>query len=247
MATRMLRISGPGLMWVLLLALLLGGCAGAVPAATPSPTPTPAELVTRAGRTTQAAQSISFTIELAGRPVYSDGTRLFAIRSIDGAIRRPDGALATLKVRAAVGVAEIRTVSLAGQQYFTNPVTRQWQCLPAGAAFDPGVLFDSQRGIGVLLEQGIDQPSLVGIEQIDGRATQHLRGSLAPERLRDISAGLIGAGPVAIDVWADIETGRIARIVLVDTATDPAEPTTWTLTLGGYDQPVDVRAPANCS
>jgi lipoprotein LprG len=229
-----------------LLGWALASCSGGVAAPTPSPTPTPADLVARAGSATQASKSLHFAIELTGKPVYSDAAHLFAIRSITGDIQRPDGALAALKVRGALGVAEIRTASVGGQQYFTNPVTRQWQCLAPGTAFDPGVLFDAKQGIGVLLEQGIEGPALAGVESIDGRPFDRLRGTLPADRLQSISAGLLGAGPVAIELWADQEHGRISKIVLVDTATDAAEPTTWTMLISDYDKPVDVRAPAEC-
>ncbi len=226
--------------------LMLSGCGGIGPQPTPVPTPTPAEYIARAGQATQTAKSLHFTIELSGKPVQMDTTGLFSIRSIIGDILRPDGALAILKVRSAIGVAEIRTVSLAGKQYITNPVTRQWQCLAAGAAFDPSVLFDSQRGIAAIFQQGVDQPILVGLEEIEGRPTHHLHGSIAAEQLRTMSAGLLGAGPVALDVWADGRTSQIAKMILVDSATDPQDPSTWTITFTDYDKQVDVRAPAEC-
>jgi lipoprotein LprG len=231
---------------LLVVATLLSACAGGAPAATPQPTPTPAELVARSGQAIQASQSFQFAIELTGKSVYTDSSRLFALRSMSGGVKRPDGAIAALKVRGAIGVAEIRTVSLAGKQYFTNPITRNWQCLEPGAAFDPSVLFDPQRGVGALLEQGVEQPELVGEEQLDGQPVLHLRGMLAAERLQAISVGLLGAGPVAIDLWANQATSRPIKLVLVDTATDPQEPSTWTMMLTGYDQEVDVRAPAEC-
>jgi lipoprotein LprG len=231
---------------ILLVAALLSACAGGFGGATPAPTPTPAALIARAGEATAGVRSLRFTIDLTGAPVYSDGSRLFAVRTITGDIQRPDGALATLKVRGAIGVAEFKTVSLAGKQYFTNPLTRQWQCLPPGAAFDPSVLFDPQRGIGAILQEGIEQPALIGQEQVEGRATNHLRGIIAGARLQPISTGLLGAGPVTIDLWADAESGRLAKLLLVDAATSAESPSTWTILFSAYDTPVDIRAPLDC-
>lgn len=230
----------------LLLLLLLTSCNGLNSGPAIEATPTPAEYIARAGEATQAAQSFSFAIELSGKSVYSDAAGLFAISSITGSVKRPDGALAILKVKSAIGIAEIRTVSLSGKQYFTNPITRQWQCLAPGTAFDPAVLFDSQRGIGALFQQGVEQPVWVGQETIDGRVINHLRGTITPERLRPVSGNLLGAGPVALDLWADARTSRVVKIVLVDTNTDPANPTTWTMTINEYDAPVEIRAPVEC-
>jgi lipoprotein LprG len=225
--------------------LVLASCGGGL-GATPTATPTPAEISAQIGRATQASNSLQFQIDLTGKPVYSDSSRLFAINSITGAIQQPDGALAALSVKSALGVAEIRTVSLAGKQYFTNPVTRQWQCLAPGSAFDPAVLFDPSRGIGALFQQGVEQIELVGTETLDGHQVYHLRGSLPPDRTQPISGGLLGAGPVRAELWADTDTARARKLVLVDTVTDAEQPTTWTMTFGQYDQPVEVKAPVTC-
>jgi lipoprotein LprG len=237
--------------WNVLLAIsflffCVAGCSSAAPAPTPLPTPTPAELLAQAGQATQAAPSLRFTIELSGRPVPTDPSGLFTIREITGDLKRPDGALAILKVRSAIGIAEIRTVSLAGKQYLTNPITRQWECLAPGVAFDPSVLFDPQRGLGALFQQEIGQPRLVGLEVLEGVQVIHLRGVLAAERLQAISVGLLGAGPVAFDLWAESNSKRIVQIVLVDSQTDPEDPSTWTIRFSEYEKAIDLRAPVAC-
>lgn len=233
---------------VLLLAILLAGCGGgsSEPTVVPSPTPTPAEIGAQIGRATQASPSLHYEIILSGKSVYTDNTRLFAINSITGDLKRPDSTLSILQVKGALGVAEIRTVTHEGKQYFTNPITRQWGCLTPGTAFDPAVLFDPTKGIEYLLQQGFENVSFVGIEDLDGRKVYHLRGSLPAALVQPISYGLLGAGPVALDLWADVETSRAAKIVLVDTESDPEQPTTWTMTFSEYEKTVDVRAPVEC-
>lgn len=229
------------------LAVLLTACGSpAEPTPVPTPTPTPRELSAAIGRATQAAQSVHFAVALSGRPVPIDATGLTVLNSMEGDLRRPDGVLAVLNVTIGGGVAEIRTVSLAGQQYITNPITRQWQCLAPGAAFDPAVLFAPDRGIEFLLQEGFSDVALVGVEELGGRPSYHLRGSMPAEALQAISLNLLGAGPVAVDLWADQESMRAARLVLVDSATDPASPTTWTIDFSDYDKAVDVRAPVQC-
>ena len=104
----------------LVVALIITGCGGAAPVVTPTPTPTPAEISARAGQATGAAQSLAFSITITGQPVYTDPSRVFVITAIDGALRRPDGVLATLKLRSAAGLAEVRTVSLQGNS--TPPI-----------------------------------------------------------------------------------------------------------------------------
>ncbi len=230
---------------VIVLAGLLAACSGAAPP-TPAPTLTPRELSAQIGRATQAAQSVHFTIALTGKPVLADAGGVFTLNRMEGDLKRPDSVLAILSVSASGGVAEIRTVALAGKQYMTNPITRTWGCLVPGSSFNPAILFDSQQGVEHLLQEGFDSVSLVSSEDLDGTPNYHLRGSIAGAKLQPISMGLLGAGPVAVDLWADMETMRASKLVLVDTASDAAQPSTWTITFSDYGKPVDVRAPAEC-
>jgi lipoprotein LprG len=225
--------------------LLLAACTPGGPVATPTPTPTPAELAASIGRATAQATSLGFDVTVAGPPVYTDSSRLFALTAMDGAVKRPDGVLATLKLQSAAGLTEVRTVSTGGRQYLTNPLTRAWQCVEPGQLFDPATLFEPGQGFEALLQDGLQNVTLVGEEQLGGRANIHLRGTLDAARLQAISGGLLGAGPVQTDVWADKQTLRASRLTLVDTPAG-GEPVTWTLTFDGYDEPVDVRAPIEC-
>jgi lipoprotein LprG len=235
--------------------LILSACDMGVPTAVPTPTivptptPTPAQLSAQIGQATQASQSFHFEIALSGKPVFADASNLFAISSIVGDLRRPDGVLATLKVSSGGGVNEIKSVSLAGKQYITNPITLAWQCLPPGNVFDPAILFDPTKGFEYLFQQQYKNVALIGSEEIAGKPNVHLRGTLPGQALRDISGGLLGAGDVKADLWADAASKRISKLVLVDNATDAASPTTWTIIFSDYEKAVDVRAPpgATCS
>jgi hypothetical protein len=118
-------------------------------------------------------------------------------------------------------------------------------CKPV-STFDPAVLFAPDIGIESLLANNFADVTLVGIEDLNGRPHYHLRGTLPAESLRAISLNLLGAGPVATDLWADQETLRASRVILVDTATDATNPSTWTLEFSEYDKAVDVREPVQC-
>jgi lipoprotein LprG len=219
------------------------------PTAAPTPTPTPAELSAQIGQATQASPSFHFDIALSGKPVLVDSSLPFAISSIVGDLKRPDGVLATLKASSGSGVNEIKSVSLAGKQYITNPITLAWQCLPPGTAFDAAILFDPSKGFEHLLQRQYRDVALLGNEELAGKPSYHLRGTLAGQALREISGGLLGAGDVKADLWADAATKRASQLVLVDGATDAANPTTWTIVFSDYEKALDVRAPpgATCT
>jgi lipoprotein LprG len=230
--------------------LLLAGCGalGGTPA-TPTATPSPQELVAQISAATQAADTFTFTMDFAGAPVYADpDSRLFALVSVEGQLRRPDAARASIRVRNVGAVAEIRLVSLEGQLYATNPLTREWNCFPPGALFDPVVLFDPERGVDYLISEEFEDITLEGIAELDDSSEPHyhLSGTIAGPPLREISYGLVGAGDVEVDVWAEVDTQQVRRIVLLDSASDPQNPTTWTMDITGYDEEVDIRAPIEC-
>jgi lipoprotein LprG len=237
-------------LYLALIVMLLAACGGqpAEPTAVPTPTPTPRELSIQIADATRAAPSFHFDVELAGAPVYADPNQIFTLLTMAGDLQRPDGVLASLRVSSVGGVVELRTVSLAGTQYLTNPITRQWQCVPPDFTFNPAVLFDPERGVEALIREGFENVSLVGLEELEGRPHYHLRGTFDGELLLPISAYLLGNGPVEADIWADIETRRAGQVVLVDTGTgsDEDEPSTWTLTFSEYGKEVDVRAPTEC-
>jgi lipoprotein LprG len=237
--------------------LLLGACdfggvsvaptAIPTPTVVPTPTPTPAEISAQIGQATQASPSFHFEIGLSGKPVLVDASLPFAVSSIVGDLKRPDGVLATLKFGADSGVSEVKSVSLAGKQYITNPITLAWQCLPPGTTFDPAILFDPAKGFEYLLQRQFQDVALIGTEELAGKPNYHLRGTLPGPALREISGGLLGAGAVKADLWADTATKRASQLVLVDSATDAANPTTWTITFSDYEKAVDVRDPPGAS
>jgi lipoprotein LprG len=241
---------------LLLICLLLAACdMGGQPAATPTPAPTPtptpaptptptaAQLSAQIGQAMLGVQSFRFVISASGKAISTDETGTFTILSVEGDLRRPADVLATVKVRGGGSLIDIHTIALAGKQYVTNPITRQWQCAPVGSLFNPAVLFDPANGIEHLLQSEFKDVVLVGSEDIDGQPNLHLSGTLAGPPLMNISANSIGHGTVQGDLWADAATLRITKIVLVDPATDAANPTTLTLTFSDYDKAVDVRQP----
>jgi lipoprotein LprG len=216
------------------------------PLPTATPQLDPKAIATGIGEATAATKTVNFSITLSGKAVYSDPNQTFVLLSVEGALERPDGILARLKVRSSGSVIEVRTVSLAGTQYFTNPINREWLCAAPGDLFDPAVLFDEKIGVVSLIRDRFENVSLVGIEDLGGRPHYRLRGTFPGEALRTISYNSLGAGPVQAEVWADQQTLRATQLLFVDTDTDPERPSTWQMNFRDYDQPVDIRAPISC-
>jgi lipoprotein LprG len=231
----------------LLVGIILVGCGGqSGPALTPTPTLTPREISAGVGQAMLASDSIHFAINLSGAPVATDAAGLFTLVSLEGDLRRPDGVLAILNLASGSAIVQVRTVSLDGRQYATNPLTRDWMCMDPGTNLDPAALFAPESGVEYLLETAFNDVTLVGTESIDGREHYHLRGTMDGNDLQTLAQGLIGSGPVAVELWADLATLRATRLVLVDTTGASADPSTWTIEFSDYDKAVDIRAPVDC-
>ena len=148
-----------------------------------------------------------------------------------------------LKVIVAVAAAELDMIALGNEQYLTNVLTRQWETLPAKFGFNPAIMFDPQVGLEQLLKAGLDNPHWIGVEAIDGKNLFHVQGSISGERLQGMSGGLIGKGPVDVDLWIEPDTYLPRQAVIVDKDSDPEKPTTWTMTFSSYGKEVHITAP----
>lgn len=226
----------------LIIWLFIAGCGGGTEAI---PTPTPRELANRIADATNLTERVQFNIDLQGTPVFADPNGTFQVLSVDGAMARPDRARSTIKVRTPLAIADLRLVSIAGQSYVTNPLTRQWQCITPGEVFDPIVLLDEQQGVTALLRESLDDVRLVGMETLTpgGPQQYHLQGSIPGEALYEMSYGLLGHGAITVDMWADADTLLVTRLVMVDTGTSADAPSTWTIDFHDYDVDVEIRPP----
>jgi lipoprotein LprG len=217
--------------------LLLTACGASVPQIPP------AEVITRAGDAMLQAPSFHFKIDLNGKPVMLNQVTQLSLRSAEGDFARPDKMGVHLKVLLAVAAAELDMIALGNEQYLTNVLTKQWEVLPPEFGFNPAIMFDPQVGLEQLLKAGLDNAQWIGTETVDGKNLFHVQGSISGERLQGMSSGLIGKGPVAVDLWIEPDTYLPRQAVIVDKDSDPKKPTTWTMTFSSYGKDVNITAP----
>ena len=115
--------------------------------------------------------------------------------------------------------------------------------LPPEFGFNPAIMFDPQVGLEQLLKAGLDNAQWIGAETVDGKSLFHVQGSISGERLQGMSSGLIGKGPVAVDLWIEPDTYLPRKAVIVDKGSDPEKPTTWTMTFSSYGKDVNIPVP----
>jgi hypothetical protein len=206
-------------------AALLAGCSVFQPAPTPTPTPTLSaqEIASRSAGRMLAVQSLHFTIELTGALDYIDSPPTIALKSVDGDLVRPD---------------KFQT-----DTYVTNPINQRWEKLPPewGWYIDPTLLFHPEYGVPAVLPTiPLDK---VGVEEVDGRLYYHLNATTQGDYIAWWTLGMIPEGAVVVDAWIDTETFILRRVTLVETASDPDDPTVWHIELSAIDEPVAIEPP----
>lgn len=196
----------------------------------------------RAAENMAALKSLHFAVDLTGRLTYIDPGRVLALKRAEGDISAPDRVKAVVRTRTFGNTTEISVVAVGRDQYARNPVSGQWETLPPEyGAFDIGALFNREVGIAGLLRDGTFD--LAGQEAIEQRAHYLLTTTTPGQNLAPMTSGMITEGKVEAKLWIDGETFVVSQIQLVETETDPDEPTTWQIKLSAFDQPVDITPP----
>jgi len=223
----------------------LTGCAALQPAPTPTPTPTLSarDIAARSAERMLAVQSLHFSIRLTGALDYIDSPPTTALKEVEGDLVRPDRLRALVKVSSFGVVTQVGLIRYQADTYVTNPINQRWEKLPPewGWYIDPTLPFHPEFGVPAILPT--IELSKVGVEELEGRPHYHLNATTEGDYLAWWTLGMIPEGPVVVDVWVDAETFLLRRVMLVETASDPKDPTVWHIELSAFDQPVEIEPP----
>jgi len=132
---------------------------------------------------------------------------------------------------------------LGNEQYVTDVLTKKWEVLPPQFGFNPAIMFDPKVGLEQVLKGGVDNAQLVGVESIDGINAYRIKGSLDGARVQGMSGGLLSKGRMDVELWAEGSTFLPRKAILIDTGSDPKNPSTWTLSFSSFGKTVDITAP----
>jgi lipoprotein LprG len=219
-------------------ALLAAGCASDSGGGTTLP-PDAATILDAAATAMGAVDTVRFTIERTGAPVYIDDSDLLAFVSAEGRYATPGSAEAVVTIDAGGVTTQIGAVAIEGETWLSNPITGAWEPAPIGYTFDPATLFDPAVGWRPLLAGGLTGVTLVGEGTEDGR--YHLQGTADQERVAVITAGMVSGQSPLLDLWVDATTGEV---------TDVSFPTSyrgdlsdWTLAFFDYGADVEITPP----
>ena len=121
--------------------------------------------------------------------------------------------------------------------FASDPLSGVFEKQAAAPGFDPGALLRTE--VSSLLRSDLRGITLVGTEKIGTADAYHLRGEADGAKLRALTGGVIVPGVHTVDLWMDVGTSQIARLV----DTEPGSPSGWRLDLSGHDKPVEIKTP----
>ncbi len=227
----------------LLLPLLLAACGGDDPEPTPTISLTPQEITGRSAQVMLAVNSLHFLIEREGAIAYLDEGEVMGFKRAEGDFGKPDQVRTKIRVVTDVTPFDVYFIALGEEQYVTDPISGSWRQIPPEWGFNPAIIFNPQIGILKLLQEGLENLALVGSEKLDGLSHYRLSAQVNPERLRNMTAGLIGQGQIRVEIWIGMDDFYLRQAYLVEPETDPQDPTTWGFHFSAFDEPVDIQPP----
>ena len=226
---------------LLLICLTLVACKQPAPETLP-----PDEIVSRSVERMTNLDSFHFVIDRSGAPAYLDTAETLSFSRAEGDFVAPDRATADIRVIVPGLVAEVSIVGIGDSYWETNLLSGQWQELPAGAGFNPAVLFDPVIGFQPVLESDLSDLHLVGIEELEelpGQKLYYLTGRMAGEHIYSMSYEMIGPQAMDVKLWIAPETFELYRAIITEPTADPADPSIWQLDFWDFNTPVTIEPP----
>lgn len=224
---------------VIAVLLLFSGCGGEDLGGEKLPTDAP-ELGAAAAEAMGAVESVHFTLERTGAPVFIDAAESMSLNGLEGRFSAPGSADALLgiTVNESLGT-QIGAVAIDEEVWLSNPVTGEFETLPPGFDIDPSLFFDPEDGWRPLLE-GLTDLTFVAEEDRDG-TRYHLTGTAPAAEMQSITAGLVRGQDVELDIWLHPVSALVTAIEF-ETEFDGAI-SAWVLALDQYGESFTITDP----
>lgn len=222
------------------LTLMTAACSSTEATTTTAP-PTTTELLEASAATMGSVETVQFSIERGGEPVYIDTQGFLEFLSATGRYAAPGAAEALVTVSALGLSTEVGAVVIEGDTWLTNPITGTWEPTPPGYTFDPATLFDPQIGFRAMLQEGIPTVVDLGDEVVDETTLRHVQFTASGERVEVVTAGMVRGADVTIDAWIEPTLGELRRVKFPTTI--GATPTEWDLTFFDYGADITITPP----
>ncbi|MEM8706458.1 MAG: LppX_LprAFG lipoprotein [Actinomycetota bacterium] len=194
-------------------------------------------LVDTAAAAMAEVTSVRFVVERSGDPAYIDTVESIELDAVVGRFSAPSDAdaIVTVTVDGSL-VTELGAVALGSDIWLSNPITGEFEPLPPSYDIDPSRFFDPTGGW---------QPLLAGLTQrtlVDDGEHYVVRGVAPETELRRVTAGLVRASDVEVELWLDPHTALVDRVEF--SVTDSRYGTSdWRIDLSDYGAPFTITAP----
>ncbi len=220
-------------------AVALAGCGGE-DLGGPKLATEPVGLLARSADAMGDVTSVRFTLTRTGAPVYVDAAQSTALDALEGRFAEPNSADALLDVTVTGDLrTKIGAVAIGEEVWMSNPVTGEFETLPANYDIDPSLFFDPEDGWQPLLESLTD-PAFVGEEDRDG-TKYRLRATAPAASMQAVTAGLVRGQDVELDLWLHPVTALVTDVEF-STSFDGAD-TFWVLGLADYGETFTISDP----
>jgi hypothetical protein len=186
--------------------------------------------------------SVEFRLQREGAPIFIDEFRRIALDSLRGQFTVPTRAQAELEVTVNDNLAtRLGAVAVDDEVWISNPVTGDFETLPAGYDIDPSKFFDPENGWRPLLSALADV-TLIGVDDRGGDRYQ-VRGTAPAAQVSDITVGLVEGQDVEVELWIH-PTTYLVTAAEFETVID-GERSEWVLELGRYGDTFVIEPPEN--
>ena len=202
----------------------------------------PADIVAASAEAMAGVTSVEFFLERTGAPIFIDQFEAIALDDLIGQFQVPSRAQAQLTVTVEGNLAtKLGAVALDDEVWISNPVTGDFETLPAGYDIDPSRFFDPEGGWQPLLA-GLFDVELVGIDDRGGDRYR-IRATAPAAEVRNITVGLVRDQDVPVELWIHPSTSLVTRAEFT-TVIDGAE-SQWVLELDRFGDSFTIRPPTN--
>lgn len=210
-------------------------------------------LLGRAAETMAGLDAFHFELSTPrGQTLFMENLEL---AGLEGDVQRPDSFRASVTARAAIVELSVRVVGIGTRLWVTNPMSQDeaFQEIDLGQSateggMDGAGLVDLLNPDRVLLQavERIENPTIVGEDEIDGVAVTRVDGTVDLSRIQADGTpvpGLLTDDPLPVSIWID-EAGRVIRLELDGPLTAAESPDVLRrLDLSAFDEPVDIQPP----
>ncbi|MEI7556273.1 LppX_LprAFG lipoprotein [Candidatus Chlorohelix sp.] len=228
------------LLFTLVFSFILAACGDPTP--TPLSLPDPKVLAKQSADELYAVKFVHFLVDIKqGEVPIVTG---ISFRRAEGDYVKPDSYKATLRVSLALGQVEATTVALGTEQWIlVKGLSDKWQSLPDGVGFKASELFDSQRGLGAIVQKA-QNLSIAGTETVDSAECWKLSGTIQGKELETFTAGTLNNSDVNFDIWVSKSDTLLRQAILKEVTQDPAKGVTWQMNFSKFNEAVTVQRPA---